>query len=124
MSTLIIRGTMGSTVNLNSPIVKFNLTADPESRKVHGSVEVTLGNPEDKPYRGNVTGTIYPTGFRKFDKVISINGDLPSHNPLTPLNFPFSANMALEADGNGIGGLSFKGQHDEELPISYKSMEL
>ena len=111
---------MGSTVNLNSPIVKFNLTADPETRQVHGSVEVTLGNPEDKPYKGNVTGTIYPTGFGKFEKVISINGNLPSHNPLTPLNFPFNANMALEADGDGIGGFNFRGQHVEELPITYK----
>ncbi|MGH1384605.1 DUF1842 domain-containing protein [Kordia sp.] len=123
MSTQIIRGTMGSTVNLNSAIIKFNLTAGSD-RQVHGSVEVTLGNPEDKPYKGNVTGTLYPTGFGKFDKVVSIHGDLPSHNPLTPLNFPFSANMALEADGDGIGGFNFRGEQQEELPITYKSMEL
>lgn len=124
MSTIIIQGIMGSTVNLNSPIVKFNLTADEETHQVHGSVEVTLGNPEDKPYIGNVTGTLYPTGFKQFDKVVAIHGALPSHNPLTPLNFPFNANMGLEANGEGIGGMNFKGQHDEELPITYKIMEL
>lgn len=123
MSTQIIRGTMGSIANLNSPIVKFNLTAGSD-HKVHGSVEVTLGNPGDKPYKGNVTGTLYPTGFGKFDKVISINGNLPSQNPLTPLNFPFNANMALEADGDGVGGFNFRGEHYEELPVTYKTAEL
>ena len=120
MSTLIIRGTMGSTVNLNSPIVNFNLTADPETRKVHGSVEITLGNPEDKPYRGNITGTLYATGFKQFVKVISLLGYIPSNNPFTPIEFGFNANMGLEADGQGVGGFNFKGQHYEELPITYK----
>ena len=124
MSTLIIRGTMGSTVNLNSPIVKFNLTADPETHEVHGSVQVTLGNPEDKPYKGNVTGTLYPTGFKKFDKVIAIHGYLPSNNPFTPIEFGFNANMGLESDGDGVGGFNFKGEQHENLPITYKSMEL
>ncbi|MEM6686831.1 MAG: DUF1842 domain-containing protein [Bacteroidota bacterium] len=121
MSTVFINGVMGSTVNLNSPIVKFNLTADEETHKVTGSVQVTMGNPGDKPYAGTVTGTLYATGFGPYDKVISISGNLPSHNPLTPLNFPFNANMALEANGTGVGGFNFRGQHVEELPIEYKS---
>lgn len=124
MSTLIIRGTMGSTVNLNSPIVKFNLTADEETHQVHGSVEITLGNPGDKPYKGNVTGTLYATGFKQFVKVISLNGYIPSNNPITPIEFGFNANMGLEADGDGVGGFNFKGEHYEELPITYKVMEL
>ncbi|AXG71677.1 hypothetical protein KORDIASMS9_03934 [Kordia sp. SMS9] len=124
MSTLIIRGTMGSTVNLNSPIVNFNLTADPETHKVHGSVEITLGNPGDKPYKGNVTGTLYATGFKQFVKVISLNGYIPSNNPITPIEFGFNANMGLEADGEGVAGFNFKGQHFEELPVTYKIMEL
>ncbi|WP_298516630.1 DUF1842 domain-containing protein [uncultured Kordia sp.] len=124
MSTEIIRGTMGSTVNLNSPIVKFSLMTDLETNKVNGTVQVTLGNPGDKPYSGNVTGTLYPTGFGKFDKVISIHGYLPSNNPITPIEFGFNANMALESDGQGVGGFNFKGGHYEELPITYKSMEL
>jgi hypothetical protein len=123
MSSLIIRGTMGSTVNLNSPIVKFNLTADPESHKVHGSVEITLGNPGDKPYKGNVTGTLYATGFKQFVKVISLQGYIPSNNPITPIEFGFNANMGLEANGEGVGGFNFKGEHHEELPISYKISE-
>lgn len=124
MSTEIIRGTMGSTVDLNSPIVKFNLTADTTTHKVHGSLQVTLGNPGDKPYKGNVTGTLYSTGFGPFDMVISINGYLPSNNPITPIEFGFNANMAFKSDGQGVGGFNFKGGQYEELPITYKSMEL
>ena len=119
MSTVIISGTMGSTENLNSPIVKFNLTADPLSHKVHGSVEVTLGNPGDKPYKGNVEGTLYAAGLAPYDKIIGISGSLPSQNPLTPLNFPFNAHMSLEANGTGVGGFNFRGQQSEDLPVKY-----
>jgi hypothetical protein len=123
-STQIIRGTLGSTVNLNSPVVNFSLMADSETRKVHGSVQINLGEPGDKPYKGNVTGTLYATGFGPYDKVISLDGYIPSNNPITPIEFGFNANMALKADGNGVGGFNFKGNHFEELPVTYKIMEL
>lgn len=124
MSTLIIRGTLGNVTDLNAPIVNFNLTADPESHEVHGSVEINVGNPEEKPYKGNVSGKYYATGYNGYVSTISLNGYIPSNNPITPIEFGFDANMALKSDGTGHGNFNFKNIHQEKVSVTYKSMNL
>ncbi|MEM6686832.1 MAG: DUF1842 domain-containing protein [Bacteroidota bacterium] len=124
MSTLIIRGTLGNSPDLNAPIVNFNLIADPETHKVSGSVEINVGNPTEKPYKGNVTGTYYATGYNGYVSQISLNGYIPSNNPITPIEFGFNASMALKADGTGEGSFNFKDIHQEQVPVKYTSMNL
>ena len=121
MSSKLITGTIGFAPDLNASIVNFNLMVDPETHKVNGSVQIQVNPPEEKPYSGNVTGTVYATGYGEYVQVIAIQGTIPSNNLLTPINFPFNAHMALKADGSGVGGFNFRGQHLEDQPVTTKS---
>ena len=121
MSSKIITGTIGSLVDLNAPFVTFNLTLDTETHKVNGSVQISTNPPEDKPYSGNVTGTVYATGYGPYVQVIALQGTIPSNNPITPIEFPFNAHMALEAGDKGVGGFNFQGKHLENQPVRINS---
>ncbi len=116
-----MQGTLGSLVNLNSPYVNFNLIVDEETHQVHGTVRIHMNPPVEKPYVGNVKGTIYATGYGPYVKVITLEGVIPSNNAITPIEFPFNAHFALEADDKGSGGFNFQGKHYENLPVEVRS---
>ena len=118
-STII--GILGSSVNLNEEYVNFTLMLDPDTHKVHGSVKIYTNPPSEKPFIGNVTGTVYATGFGSFVKGITLQGTIPSNKPLVPIEFPFSAHLNLESDTKGIGGFNFQGKHLENLPVTITS---
>lgn len=116
----VLQGTIGSLVNLNGPYVNFTLVVEEDTHKVHGTVKIYTNPPSEKPYTGNVTGTVYATGLAPFVKGITIQGLIPSNNPLTPIEFPFNGFMQLKADNTGVGGFNFHGEHLENLPVEIK----
>ncbi|TCP28430.1 uncharacterized protein DUF1842 [Tenacibaculum skagerrakense] len=114
--TIYYKGTMGFAPNLLATVVNFSLLVHPDNHTVSGTVRINVGT-DKKSYSGKVSGTVYATGLNDIVKVISLHGHIPSDNKLTPLEFPFEANMALKADWSGEGGFSFQGQHDEKVPV-------
>ncbi|CAM1373383.1 DUF1842 domain-containing protein [Tenacibaculum xiamenense] len=116
-----MQGTLGSSVNLNSPYVNFNLTVDEETHQVHGTVRIHMNPPVEKPYVGNVKGTVYATGYGAFTKVITLEGAIPSNDAISAIVFPFNAHFALEANDKGLGGFNFRGKHYENLPVEVRS---
>jgi len=116
IETVYFKGTMGFAPNLLATIVNFSLLVHPTNHTVSGTVTINVGT-DKKTYTGKVTGTVYSTGYNDVVRVLGLKGSIPSDNKLTPLQFPFEANMALKADWNGTGGFSFQGQHEEKVPV-------
>lgn len=114
---------MGFVPNLLATIVNFPLLVQPENHTVSGTTTINVGA-DKKTYIGKVTGTVYSTGYGDIARVLSLNGSIPSDNKLTPLQFPFEANMALKADWNGEGGFTFQGQHQEKVPVTANTFNL
>jgi hypothetical protein len=119
--TKTIEGTLGSLVNLNEAYVNFTLTLDEEEHKVYGTVKIYLNPPLEKPFVGNVTGAIYSTGYGEFVQGITLQGSIPSNNPITPIEFLFNASLHLESDNKGTGSFQFQGKHLEGLPVKINS---
>ena len=123
VETVYFKGTMGFPPNLLATVVNFSLLVHPENHTVSGTVTINVGT-DKKSYTGKVNGTVYSTGFGDIVRVLNLKGNIPSDNKLTPLEFPFEANMALKADWNGEGGFSFQGQHEEKVPVTATSFNL
>ncbi|WP_043706449.1 DUF1842 domain-containing protein [Tenacibaculum ovolyticum] len=123
VETVYFKGTMGFVPNLLATIVNFSLLVHPENHTVSGTVTINVGT-DKKTYTGKVTGTVYSTGYGDIVRVLSLNGSIPSDNKLTPLQFPFEANMALKADWSGTGGFSFQGYHEEKVPVKADTFNL
>ncbi len=123
VETIYYKGTMGFAPNLLATLVNFSLLVHPEDHTVSGTVTINVGT-DKKTYTGKVTGTVYSTGFGDIVRVLSLKGSIPSDNKLTPLEFPFEANMALKADWSGTGGFSFQGQHEEKVPVTANTFNL
>ncbi|KAB1157424.1 DUF1842 domain-containing protein [Tenacibaculum aiptasiae] len=117
VETIYFKGTMGFAPNLLATIVNFSLLVHPENHTVSGTVTINVGT-DKKSYTGKVSGTVYSTGLGDIVRVLSLKGSIPSDNKLTPLQFPFEANMALKADWNGEGGFTFQGKHEEKVPVN------
>ncbi|CAM1362866.1 conserved hypothetical protein [Tenacibaculum litopenaei] len=115
-----LRGILGSEVNFNAPYVKFNLTTGATPHEVHGTVHIYMDPPGNKPYVGMVSGKVYATGYKPYVQIVTLEGLIPSRDIYTPLNFPFTAYMDLEADGKGVGGFTFQGRKLEQLPVTYQ----
>lgn len=123
IETIYYKGTLGFSPNLLATIVNFSLLIHPEDHSLSGTVKINIGT-NKKTYTGKVTGTVYSTGFGNIVRVLSLKGNISSDNKLTPLEFPFEANMALKEDWNGAGGFSFQGQHEEEVPVTANTFNL
>lgn len=123
VETVYFKGIIGFAPNLLATVVNFSLLVHPENHTVSGTVTINVGT-NKKSYTGKVTGTVYSTGFGDIVRVLSLKGNIPSDNKLTPLEFPFEANMALKTDWNGEGGFSFQGQHEEKVPVTGNTFNL
>ncbi|WP_442265305.1 DUF1842 domain-containing protein [Tenacibaculum sp. ZS6-P6] len=121
--TVYFKGLMGFAPNLLATVVNFSLLVHSDKHTVSGTVKINVGT-DKKSYSGKVSGTVYATGLNDIVRVISLQGHIPSENKLTPLEFPFEANMALKADWSGEGGFSFQGQHDEKVPVKGSTFNL
>ncbi|AUC16157.1 hypothetical protein BTO06_13745 [Tenacibaculum sp. SZ-18] len=116
LETIYYKGTMGFAPNPLATVVNFSLLLNYEDNSVSGTVKINVGT-DKKSYTGKVSGKVYSTGLNGFLRVLSLQGNIPSDDKLTPLEFPFEANMALKADWSGEGGFSFQGQHEENVPV-------
>ena len=123
IETIYHKGTIGFAPNPLATLINFSLVVHPEDHSVSGTVKINVGT-DKKTYAGKVTGTVYSTGFGNIVRVLSLKGNIPSDNKLTPLFFPFEANMALKTDWNGKGGFSFQGKSEEEVPVTANTFNL
>jgi len=114
--TLYYKGSMGFLANPLDTIVEFSLLVDSEKHTVNGNVTITDGATKET-YSGKVSGSTYPAGLGGISRLINITGSIPNSNPLTPLQLPFEANMALKADWDGKGGFTFLGKHHDDVEV-------
>ena len=70
-------------------------------------------------YSGQVTGTIYATGFGNVTQVVAVRGTIHSDGP-TPIEIPFEAHLAIDGSWNGTGGFSYGNVHVENVPVVAK----
>ena len=114
--TVYFKGSMGFIANPLGTMVDFSLLVDSDKHTVTGNVTITDGATKES-YSGRVSGTTYPAGYGDIVRLINITGSIPGSNPLTPIQFPFEANMALKADWDGKGGFTFLGKHHDDVEV-------
>ncbi|CAL2077060.1 DUF1842 domain-containing protein [Tenacibaculum sp. 190524A05c] len=115
--TIYFKGVMGEIADPLSPVLQFSLLVHPYENTVSGTVKLTLSNGEEEVYSGQVTGSTHASGFKESVRLINIRGNFPPQHNLSGIVLPFEANMSLDSDWNGSGGMTFKGKNYEKLPI-------
>ena len=122
--TVYFKGIMGEVANPLSPLLNFSLLIHPEENTVGGTVKLTISNGEEEVYSGQVTGVTHASGLHDVVRLISIRGNFPPKNKFSGIVFPFEANMALSSDWKGSGGITFRGENYENLPINGDTFNL
>ncbi|CAL2057409.1 DUF1842 domain-containing protein [Tenacibaculum sp. 190524A05c] len=115
--TIYFKGVMGEIPDPLSPVLQFSLLVHPYENTVSGTVKLTISNGEEEIYSGQITGSTHASGFKESVRLINIRGNFPPQHKLSGIVFPFEANMSLDSDWNGSGGMTFKGRNYEKLPI-------
>jgi hypothetical protein len=111
----LANGTIGNVGMPGAPVVHFSLVVVPGQHKVTGYVHVTQAT-QNGNLTGQVTGTIYSTGYGEYSQVISLYGTI--YPNLTPYPVPFEAHIAINNDWNGIGGFHYGYVHVEGVPVA------
>ncbi|CAM4370535.1 DUF1842 domain-containing protein [Flavobacterium terrigena] len=114
----LAQGTIGNVGMSGAPVVNFSFVVVPSQHKVTGSVHVTQAI-QNGNYSGQVTGTIYATGFGSVTQVVAIKGMIHSDGDM-PIEIPFEAHLAIDGSWNGTGGFAYANTHIENVPVVSK----
>jgi hypothetical protein len=112
----LAQGTIGNVGMPGSPIVHFSFVVVPSQHKVSGSVHVTQAT-QNGNYSGQVTGTLYATGFGNVAQVVAVRGSVHSDGEM-PIEIPFEAHLAIDGSWNGTGGFAYANTHVENVPVT------
>jgi hypothetical protein len=112
----LAQGTIGNAGMPGAPIVHFSFVVVPSQHKVSGSVQVTQAT-QNGNYSGQVTGTLYATGFGNVTQVVAVSGSIHSDGD-TPIEIPFEAHLAIDGSWNGTGGFAYANTHVENVPVT------
>ena len=111
----LAQGTIGNVGMPGAPIVHFSFVVVPSQHKVSGSVQVTQAT-QNGNYSGQVTGTLYATGFGNVTQVVALSGSIHSDGDM-PIEIPFEAHLAIDGSWNGTGGFTYANLHVENVPV-------
>jgi hypothetical protein len=111
----LAQGTIGNVGMPGAPIVHFSFVVVPSQHKVSGSVQVTQAT-QNGNYSGQVTGTLYATGFGNVTQVVAVSGSIHSDGEM-PIEIPFEAHLAIDGSWNGTGGFTYANVHVENVPV-------
>ncbi|RUT70541.1 DUF1842 domain-containing protein [Flavobacterium cupreum] len=106
----LVKGTIGNTSIPGAPVASFALEVLLLKNAVKGTVVITQCiNMLESDIVVQVKGKIHETGFGKFTKVVSLQGQY--HQSVSPLEkgsflADFDAHFAIDDVWNGIGGFS------------------
>lgn len=114
----LAQGTIGNVGMPGAPVVNFSFVVVPAQHKVSGAVHITQAV-QNGNYSGQVTGTIYATGFGNVTQVVAVRGTIHSDGPM-PIEIPFEAHLAIDGSWNGTGGFSYGNVHVENVPVKSK----
>ena len=114
----LAQGTIGNVGMPGAPVVNFSFVVVPSQHKVTGSVHVTQAT-QNGNYSGQVTGTIYATGFGTVTQVVAVKGMIHSDGEM-PIEIPFDAHLAIDGSWNGTGGFAYANTHIENVPVVSK----
>ncbi|OXA92096.1 DUF1842 domain-containing protein [Flavobacterium hercynium] len=134
MSELLIgaylaEGKIGNVGTPGAPIAKFSLVVVPSQNSVSGTVVISQAvNGPDSHIVVQVKGRIYATGFGKYTKAVSLQGQYVQSFPPPALGAfiaDFDAHFSVDDEWNGIGGFSYWRHSVENVPVaSVKQGEL
>lgn len=111
----LAQGTIGNLGMPGAPIVHFSFVVVPFQHAVNGSVQVTQAT-QNGNYSGQVTGTLYATGFGNVTQVVAVRGMIHSDGDM-PIEIPFEAHLAIDGSWNGTGGFAYANTHVENVPV-------
>lgn len=114
----LAQGTIGNVGMPGAPIVNFSFVVVPGQHKVSGSVHVTQAT-QNGNYSGQVSGTLYATGFGNVTQVVAVNGTIHSDGDM-PIEIPFEAHLAIDGSWNGTGGFAYANVHVNAVPVTSK----
>ena len=114
----LAQGTIGNVGMPGAPIVHFSFVVVPSQHKVSGAVQITQAI-ENGNYSGQVTGTLYATGYGNVTQIVAVKGTIHSEG-VTPIEIPFEAHMAIDGSWNGTGGFNYATTHIEAVPVTSK----
>jgi hypothetical protein len=112
----LAQGTIGNIGMPGAPEVHFSFVVVPSQHKVNGSVQVTQAT-QNGNYSGQVTGTLYATGFGNVTQVVAVSGSIHSDGD-TPIEIPFEAHLAIDGAWSGTGGFAYANTHIENVPVT------
>ncbi|WP_329805466.1 DUF1842 domain-containing protein [Flavobacterium facile] len=114
----LAQGTIGNVGMPGAPVVHFSFVVVPSQHKVTGSVQVMQAT-QNGNYSGQVTGTLYATGFGNVTQVVGVTGSIHSDGDM-PIEIPFEAHLAIDGSWNGTGGFAYANTHVENVPVASK----
>ena len=114
----LAQGTIGNVGMPGAPVVHFSFVVVPSQHKVTGSVQVTQAT-QNGNYSGQVTGTLYATGYGNVTQVVAVTGTVHSDGDM-PIEIPFEAHLAIDGSWNGTGGFAYANTHVENVPVVSK----
>lgn len=114
----LAQGTIGNIGMPGAPIVHFSFVVVPSQHQVTGSVQITQAT-QNGNYSGQVTGTLYATGFGNVTQVVAVSGSIHSDGDM-PIEIPFQAHLAIDASWDGTGGFTYANTHVENVPVVSK----
>ena len=134
MSDLLIgaylaEGKIGNVGTPGAPIATFSLVVVPSQNSVSGTVVITQAvNGPDSHIVVQVKGKIYATGFGKYTKAVSLQGQYVQSFPPPAIGSflaDFDAHFAVDNEWNGTGGFLYWRHNIENVPVaSVKQGEL
>lgn len=114
----LAQGTIGNVGMPGAPVVHFSFVVVPSQHKVNGSVQITQAT-QNGNYSGQVTGTLYATGFGNVTQVVAVSGSIHSDGDM-PIEIPFQAHLAIDGSWDGTGGFTYANTHVENVPVVSK----
>jgi hypothetical protein len=114
----LAQGTIGNVGMPGASVVHFSFVVVPSQHKVTGSVQVTQAT-QNGNYSGQVTGTLYATGYGNVTQVVAVTGTVHSDGDM-PIEIPFEAHLAIDGSWNGTGGFAYANTHVENVPVVSK----
>lgn len=118
----LAKGTIGNVGTPGAPIATFSLVVVPSQHTVTGTVVITQAiNGPDNHIVISVKGKIYATGFGKFTKVVSLQGQYVQSVPPPAIGSflaDFDAHFAIDNAWNGTGGFSYYKNQIENVPVA------
>lgn len=112
----LAQGTIGNVGMPGAPIVHFSFVVFPSQGKVSGAVQI-MQAVQNGNYSGQVTGTLYATGYGNVTQIVAVKGTIHSEGD-TPIEIPFEAHLALDSSWNGTGGFAYANTHVEGVPVT------